>query len=61
MITDEYFFDLFTAHGVTRQEIAQLNLETVTRQITELRQGQTDDLDLPNSEIAQRILDFARD
>ena len=38
-MTDETLFDLFTAHGVTRQEIVKLDLATITRQIGELREN----------------------
>ncbi|HUX78055.1 MAG TPA: hypothetical protein VMY40_15590 [Anaerolineae bacterium] len=58
----EYLFDQFVAHGVTRAEIARMDLKTLTQHIHEMRTAgaDVDDLALTDEEIARQILEFAR-
>ena len=54
-------FDLFTAHGTTRAEIASMDLATATRHVHEMRAEDVDDLGLTDEEIARAILKYARE
>jgi hypothetical protein len=57
----EELFDLFTAQGVTREEVARLDLATVTLQVGQMRDADPfDDLEATDEEIAQAILEFAQ-
>ena len=54
-------FDVFVAHGVTREEIASMDLETVTQHVREMRTADPDLLALTDEEIARAILKYARE
>ena len=56
----EQLFDLFVAHGITTTEITQMDINTVTQHIAELRRDESDDIPMTDWEIAQAILDYAR-
>ena len=56
----EQLFDLFVAHGTTREEIAKMNINTITRHIAEMRRDEPDDILLTDEQIAEKILSYAR-
>ena len=56
----EQLFDLFCGGQVHPSEIAAMDLETVTRQIHELREAEPDEIPMSDQEIAGHVLDFAR-
>ena len=61
MMSKNELFDRFTAHGTTTAEVAAMGLETVTRQIGEMRRDEPDDLPLTDAEIARAVLDYAQE
>jgi hypothetical protein len=54
-------FDLFVGGQTTTGEIAAQDLGTITRQIRELRQSEPDGINMTDAEIAQAILEYARE
>ena len=54
-----WLFDLFVAPGVTAAEIAQMDIETVTQQVGELREPGVAE-NMSDAEIADAILEFAQ-
>lgn len=55
LLGDGELFDLFVGGQATVEEIAQLDLGTLTRQIAELRRDEPDDITMTNAEIAAGI------
>ena len=56
----EQLFDLFVAPGITTTDIAQMDVNTVTQHVAEMRRDEPDDIPMTDWEIAQAILDYAR-
>ena len=59
-MTGSELYDLFVEPGVTTSEIAQMDLDTMTRHIGELRQSEPDDLAMSDDAIAAAVLEYAR-
>jgi hypothetical protein len=59
-MTCEELFDAFVGGQTGVDEIAAMDLETVARQIGELRANERDDIGMSDREIAEAILKYAR-
>ena len=56
----ETLFDTFAAPGVTREEIAVMDIATITEHVAQLRGNEPDSILMTDSEIAEAILAHAR-
>ena len=54
-------YDRFVAPGVTYLDVSQMGIVTIERQIAEMRQDEPDNIPLSDTEIAQRIIWYARE
>ena len=59
-MTGHELFELFVGGQATSEEIASMDLSTITRQIEGMRQDDPDNIQMTDKEIAQAILNYAK-
>ena len=58
-LSDCDLFDLFVGGQTSIEEIAQLDIGMLTRQVSELRRDEPDDIAMTDAEVATSILRYA--